>query len=218
MLLPMVLGAVGVWRASAQVAGFAELHAPQTGQILEGPVPIVGTAAHPDFESYQLEFAYDPNPTGTWFPLTDPIRQVVQDSRLALWQTDGLSAGSYQLRLTVLTGQGQRLTAAVDGLTIGDGGPGVVAATQAPPTDLPATPTALALAQTAQSVAGQAERPATPRQILGRLLALGAGTAGLAMVGFGLYTWLRPHVRNYYGLLRMRQIHRRRPDRERGPD
>lgn len=215
LLIPMLLGAIGYLRASAQVAGFAELQSPQPGQLLDDLVPIVGTASHPELDSYLLEFAYDPNPMDSWFPLAGPVRNIVQDSRLAVWDTTPLTAGRYQLRLTVLTGQGQRLTAVVSGLILGAGGQATATAmAPASPTPVPSEAATQLPTGPAGPPLDESTIPASPQQTLTRVLAFGAGSAAALLLGFGTYVGLRPHVRGYVGLLRMRRIHRSRSGRD----
>lgn len=49
--------------------GAAEIDDPQPGQVLRGVVLIRGTADHPAFDHYEVSFAYEPNPTASWFAI-----------------------------------------------------------------------------------------------------------------------------------------------------
>src|SRR5260370_577140 len=69
--------------------------------IRNGLVPITGTATHPQFQHYELAFAYSPNPTGTWFPLQAPVNTQVVNEIIGRWDTTQISDGLYSLRLRV---------------------------------------------------------------------------------------------------------------------
>ncbi len=97
--------------ASKQAPGFADITRPEDGEILHGVVTIEGSAAHPAFVAYELSFAYDPNPTDTWFPIVDDLQTPITDGRLGLWDTTGITDGDYQLRLYVILENDSRLEA-----------------------------------------------------------------------------------------------------------
>jgi hypothetical protein len=101
-----------------QAPGFADISRPEEGEILRGVVTIEGSAAHPAFISYELSFAYDPNPTNTWFPIVDDVQIPVTDGRLGLWDTTSITDGDYQLRLYVILENDSRLEAYARGLRI----------------------------------------------------------------------------------------------------
>jgi hypothetical protein len=94
-----------------QAPGFADITRPQDSEVLHGVVTIEGSAAHPAFVAYELSFAYDPNPTDTWFPIVDDVQTPVTDGRLGLWDTTSITDGDYQLRLYVILDNGSRLEA-----------------------------------------------------------------------------------------------------------
>ncbi len=97
--------------APKQAPGFADITRPEDGEVLHGVVTIEGSAAHPAFVAYELSFAYDPNPTDTWFPIVDDFQTPVSDGRLGLWDTTGITDGDYQLRLYVMLENDSRLEA-----------------------------------------------------------------------------------------------------------
>ncbi len=74
---------------------------PLQGDTVAGAVNIVGTATHPQFARYEIAFAYDPNPTDTWFEIQPPARTQVTESTLAVWDTTHITDGNYMLRLRV---------------------------------------------------------------------------------------------------------------------
>lgn len=193
---------------AAQVAGFAEITSPQEGEAVEGLVTIRGTADHPEFAGYQLSFAYDPNPTDTWFPLSDRTDSPVNDDGLALWDTSQITPGTYQIRLTVFTESGTPLTATVSGLSVG-----ARSWLQAPVE----TETADSALPQAASTAPAATETPSPAEVssaddadttLVRILLSGASASAVALVALGSYSLLRPRVRQYVGLLRMRRLRR----------
>ena len=68
--------------------------------MLKGQVPVSGVTDIPGFASAELAFAYDPDPTATWFTLQTaslPVTGGVIDT----WDTTAVSDGDYMLRLRV---------------------------------------------------------------------------------------------------------------------
>ena len=96
-----VLFAQPAWRALAQAQGAAVITAPLEGAGVAGLVPIAGAAVHPQFVRYELAFAYDPNPTDSWFSIQDPVASPVSNDLLGAWDTTGITDGTYVLRLRV---------------------------------------------------------------------------------------------------------------------
>jgi len=79
----------------------ALITAPAQGEVIARTVNILGTASHPQFERYEIAFAYDPNPTDTWFELQPPSTNSVTTGILAIWDTTRITDGTYMLRLRV---------------------------------------------------------------------------------------------------------------------
>jgi hypothetical protein len=73
---------------------------PATGSQLRGQVVVTGTATHPDFRWYQVGYAPDPNPTGEWKFFTGSETSV-NNGQLAIWDTNLIPDGVYQLILEV---------------------------------------------------------------------------------------------------------------------
>lgn len=203
--------------ARAQTTADAEIREPSTGQALDGLVTVLGTAANPSFAGYRLEFAYDPNPTADWFPITKRIETEVVDGRLAVWDTNALPAGRYQLRLTVFRDQADPLVATVSGLTIGE------SAVDQQPAVIPTSPADAQSFEQMQPAgttgarvpARDADVPLSADQTMVRLLGLGAAFAAGLLALLAAYSGLRPRVRDYTGRLRMRRVHRRLARRRR---
>lgn len=206
--------ALGTAATNIQVAGFAELSSPGQGQALNGVVTIEGTAFHPAFSAYALSFAYDPNPTDTWFPIGDVVSTSVSDSRLGLWETGGLTPGTYQLRLTVILEDGKSLETIVGGLNVG--------LQAVPPTpSAAATSTFVPQAITVPNDQPPAGTKLTPEQptpggTLLQVLKVGAFSATGALLLLGLYAGLRPRLRSYLGSLQNRRLDPRRRSHRRG--
>ena len=191
------------------VPGFAEIDTPSEGETLSGIVTVRGTADHPAFEAYELAFSYDPNPTDTWFPITDLVQAPVQEDGLALWDTSGITPGRYQLRLTVHAQETQTIEAVVGGLELGRAA--------VSPTEITSTETAAPAVEPQDGAAPEelevmeeasTQAPVSPDQTLWRVVGLGAMASFIILGAFGLYSALRPRVRDYLGLLRMRQLQR----------
>ena len=81
----------------------ALLTAPVEGDTVSGQVNLTGTANDPQFARYELAFAYDPNPTDTWFEIAPPATTPVTTGTLGIWDTTPLTAGTYMLRLRVFS-------------------------------------------------------------------------------------------------------------------
>ncbi len=104
-------------RTYAQQAG-AAITFPRQGQPIQGTLAITGTAVHPALDRYELAFAYEPNPLGTWFPIGEPVRSAVVDGNLAVWDVSGITDGSYTLRLRVYGQDGAAVEAVVTGVLV----------------------------------------------------------------------------------------------------
>jgi hypothetical protein len=100
-ILALLLGAFPPGQAYAQDQGVAAITAPLEGAVVSGLVPIIGTATHPQFQRYELAFAYDPNPTNTWFSVGEPSASQIVNDVLGSWDSTGLTDGTYVLRLRV---------------------------------------------------------------------------------------------------------------------
>jgi hypothetical protein len=192
----------------AQDQGVAVITSPLEGAILSGLVPVTGTATHPEFQRYELSFAYSPNPTDTWFPLQPPAVTQVVNEIIGRWDTTLISDGVYTLRLRVYFSDTAYLEAFVPNIRVQNSAPTQPppAATPGSPTPpdvditLPATPTPTApgidLPPTATAqptvVAGQAGGPSGPPATGGAIRINGVliGTAFLAGVRLTLISFV----------------------------
>jgi hypothetical protein len=90
---------------------------PANGTVF-GMVEIRGSASATGMTRYSLDFAYEQNPTGTWFPIADGATPV-QHAALAEWDTTLVSEGNYSLKLTAYLQDGSVRAAVVDGIHVG---------------------------------------------------------------------------------------------------
>jgi hypothetical protein len=84
-------------------AAVALIASPAPGDTLIGTAILRGTAASPQFERYEIAFAYDPNPTDTWFEIQPASTGQVIDGVLAEWDTRLIADGNYMIRLRVFS-------------------------------------------------------------------------------------------------------------------
>jgi hypothetical protein len=189
--------------AFAQAPGYAEILTPAGGDSLDGLVSIEGTADHPSFLRYDLAFAYDPNPTDTWYPLGEPVPTRAQQGTLGLWDVSDLSPGTYQLRLRVHLEGGAILEDTVRGLRIG------LPALAAVPTSRPAVPTALPTSTSPADghvpSAPPTSRAPSPDPVAVAVI-IGGVTAAAFLVLLALYMPLRRSLAEWAGTMRMRRI------------
>jgi len=120
-LITALLGGLSLWlfgpvTASAQALR-AEISAPAPGEALQGVVEISGTTGVEGFQSAEISFAYQADPTSTWFLILQPNQPVVE-GLLARWDTSTITDGQYRLRVQVILQDGQVLEFVVDGLRV----------------------------------------------------------------------------------------------------
>jgi hypothetical protein len=73
---------------------------PLDGSLVQGVLNITGKTEVNGFSRYEVEFAYDQNPTVTWFLLLRSDQQV-EDGQLTAWDTSSLTDGDYSRRPAV---------------------------------------------------------------------------------------------------------------------
>lgn len=133
----LILGAAAL--ASAQ-EGQAIIARPAPGDRVFGEVQIVGTATHPEFRRYQLEFATADQPD-VWLPIQEPVSQQISDGVLGVWNTmAGLPDGVYRLRLRVFLRNGASFETVVDELHVTNTQPTPVPTAVPQPTSPRVTP------------------------------------------------------------------------------
>lgn len=89
-----------------------ELHSPEHNEGFTGdePIPVVGTALDPSFQSFTLYYAKGTRNldrrSDPWTPITQANKKRVHRDTLATWDVSSLSEGAYTLRLvTTLSDQ-----------------------------------------------------------------------------------------------------------------
>ncbi len=91
---------------------YIAIQSPLPGNLVAGSVPIIGSALHPGFLQYQLDFAPSPNTQGVWTPIAIAQTPVV-NGVLGIWNTSLIGDGLYQIRLTVVLQDGTLLSTVV---------------------------------------------------------------------------------------------------------
>jgi len=94
-----------------------EISLPVEGQIVQGQVVVSGAVTVLGFASYELSFAYQDDPTETWFALTTNSLPVFKGD-LGTWDTTTLTDGDYILRLRVFLLDGSVQEQRVIGLRV----------------------------------------------------------------------------------------------------
>lgn len=85
----------------------AVITSPQNSAIVRGQVTILGSAAHPQFQFYKVEFAREPVVSDENFAIIGAIHEgQVVDGQLEVWDTTQIPDGSYTLRLRVVKTDG----------------------------------------------------------------------------------------------------------------
>ena len=78
----------------------AVISSPGINSAVSGMVPIVGTAAHPQFQYYKLEYGAGPTPS-VW-SYFDGGDRTVQGGRLGTLNASALAPGTYAIRVVVV--------------------------------------------------------------------------------------------------------------------
>jgi hypothetical protein len=104
--LLLVLFQLPVWAAPPQQAAQYLITDPQPQAVLRGRVNIIGVAAHPQFDRYELAYTREPVTSSGWVFMMDSRSQVAQASLLAVWDTTAIPDGTYALRLRVIRRDG----------------------------------------------------------------------------------------------------------------
>lgn len=122
-LLPVLIQHPGIaeWIITqsqpANPAYQATITSPVTGQAVQGSVVIRGTMDTSGFQSYELDFTYNDDPTPSWF-LIEESTSPIQEGILAIWDTTTITDGDYTLRLLVTLNDGAQVEMAVNHLRV----------------------------------------------------------------------------------------------------
>ena len=198
----------------AQAPGFAEITRPVSGDAVRGVVTLEGTANHPALDRFDIAFAYDANPTETWFSIVDGDRSRVVEGRLAVWDTTGIADGEYSLRLRVWPAEGEPLVTIVRGVRVRNY-TSVETATPGPslavPVPIPTQPPATLTPTPPVAVLSSPE----PGSQVGGALQAGGILMLIVLAAAGAYAAWRAAARSEWGSTRaVRRAERRRRARQ----
>jgi hypothetical protein len=107
---------VAAFRPVAAQGGLM-IASPRPGDVLQGVVSIRGFSDVAGFVSYEVDFAYADDTTGTWFQIAASNTPVSFDI-LATWDTTTITDGNYVLRLRVELKDGSSLGIQVPNLRV----------------------------------------------------------------------------------------------------
>lgn len=148
--LAVVLMVVALWPSGALAQdSVALISSPQPGATVRDVVLVTGTALHPRFSFYKVEFAREPG--SSWVVIGDTVATQVRDGVLLQWDTRGVPDGSYSLRLLVVDETGNYLEEIVRQI--------VVANSSTTPTETPTVTGTPAEVLTATAEAGPTLTP-----------------------------------------------------------
>jgi len=93
------------------------IESPVTGQAVQGSTAIRGSTGMDRFQSYEINFSYEGDPTLTWFLIQEGTAPI-QDGVLAEWDTTTITDGEYTLRLLVTLNDGTQLETNAKGIRV----------------------------------------------------------------------------------------------------
>lgn len=155
----------------------SQITSPAQGESVRGEVAIEGTASHPKFWKYELDYGVSTDPAGMWAAVPgSPSTEAVVDGTLGVWDTTMVPDGTYVLRLRVVSTDGNYDELFVTGIKVVNKQPEPTptpepatpeseepTAEPATPTTAPAAPTTAPAAPTAAPAAPTAA-PAAPAE------------------------------------------------------
>jgi hypothetical protein len=115
-LLVMCFPASWVAAQTGEAAG-VEITKPIQGTPLQGIVAVEGSTLIDGFVSWELNFGYAGDTTGTWFLIAEGEEQIT-NGELTQWDTTTITDGDYNLRLTVYLQGGRREHLMVNNLRV----------------------------------------------------------------------------------------------------
>ncbi|MBZ0304794.1 MAG: hypothetical protein K8I82_01880, partial [Anaerolineae bacterium] len=130
---PTQIGVVPTALATSSFPNAIGITSPASGATIRGNMAIFGSASHPQFVQYALEYGPDPNPSGLWYPITTvPITSIVLNNALGVWNTAAVRDGSYQIRLHVWLSDGRQDFRTVTNIQVRNAAPTQPAANNPP--------------------------------------------------------------------------------------
>ncbi|MCU0476155.1 MAG: PKD domain-containing protein, partial [Anaerolineae bacterium] len=91
---------------------------PIPGNVVAQNVQVLGSATHPNFLQYVVEYGPDPNPNNLWYPIAGARTTPVLNGVLGIWTTNTIPDGLYQLRLRVYLRDGSTPQTVVNNLRV----------------------------------------------------------------------------------------------------
>jgi hypothetical protein len=175
---------------STQTAGGLRIDSPEANTAVSGIVEITGAADSAGMIRFRLDFAYDPNPTGTWFPMSESAVPV-QSGLLGIWDTTTIREGTYILRLTAYFGNDSAIAVEKPGIRVYHSFPLIPESVLGPPTpdgstgsSVPRQAGIVFPAPTASPSSGIYASQTVQAETLVLPLAIGAGTAAAAFIAW----------------------------------
>ncbi len=95
----------------------AAIDSPVAGEAVQGAVVIRGSTAVDRFQYYQIDFASTADPAQTWLVIQQSSIPI-QDDILAIWDTNSITDGDYNLRLVIFKTDGSQSVVPVMGLRV----------------------------------------------------------------------------------------------------
>ncbi|MBN1563912.1 MAG: hypothetical protein JXA10_08735 [Anaerolineae bacterium] len=99
---------------------------PVDGSQIAGYLTIIGSASHPRFLQYALEWGPDPNPGNLWYPITSPRTTPVINGALGAVNTHLRQDGNYQIRLHIWLNDGTETFDYATGIRVSNKAPTAV--------------------------------------------------------------------------------------------
>jgi len=180
----MLLVGDTLWQPVSAQSGITS---PSTGSSVSGDVTVVGTAVIDPFQKYELHFKLEPSGDDAYVYFTGNTVPV-QNGPLGIWQTGGLPAGLYSLRLRVVKNDGNYAEFFVQNISVNQGPPLPSASpTSSEPTPTPIPTATFTPAPQPSPVVGQVDQPAleiptpTPTPEVVAVIDPGQGTGDAAL-------------------------------------
>ncbi len=95
----------------------AAIDSPVAGQAVQGAVVIRGSTAVEQFQYYEIDTMPTANSTQSW-SMIQQSSIPIQDGTLAIWETNSITDGDYNLRLVIFKIDGSRSEISVVGLRV----------------------------------------------------------------------------------------------------
>jgi len=172
------------------------ISSPVRGEAVQGSVTISGQSAVAGFSGGDISFAYQEDPTGTWF-LIASLEDPVEEAPLVTWDTSLITDGNYTLRLRIQLEDGSVLESLVTGVRVRNYTPvesPILAPENTPAQNLTLVGSSAAPAaplQLPSSTPLPVNPAAVARSELQAALLKGAGAAAAALLILGFYLALR---------------------------